>query len=128
MAIKKNRWYDQYPQLSEFIEGLRSKPKVRMNKLLRGMKKIITDYDPNLINKTVLNYPLGLERRWYDKDPLSWMTINALKFADETLRNNVIAYLKSDGSGMRVKKFIFGNLRKNKAEVKNIAVDQIPVK
>jgi len=108
MNHKRNRWYDSYPDLSELLEALKELDRGKMNIMLRNVKKIITDTDGDLINNTVMKYPLGIDRRWYDKDPLSWMTINALKFADDSLRKRVVA-------------FIAGEMRNSKRREKMIA-------
>ena len=58
------------------------------------IKDIIMDYDNELIDRHVLKFPMTYKRRWYDKDPYSWLIINALKYANEDLITDVILYLK----------------------------------
>ena len=96
MESKKNRWYDAYPELAELLEALKLLGQAEINFLLRDVKKIILDYDHELIDKTVIKYPLGIDRRWYDKDPLCWMTINALKFATPELRTLITEFLAEE--------------------------------
>ena len=52
------------------------------------------DYDNELIDRHVLEFPMTNRRRWYDKDPYSWLIINALKYANKDLITDVILYLK----------------------------------
>ena len=58
------------------------------------MKDIIIDYDYELFNRHVLEFSMTHNRRWYDKDPFSWLTINGLKYANKELLNKIITYLK----------------------------------
>lgn len=92
---KKNRWYDQHPKLGDLIEGLKELSRADRNRIFREMKQTMLAYDSEIINKTVMHYPLDLiNRRWYDKEPLSWMTINGLKFADDVLREQIVELLE----------------------------------
>jgi hypothetical protein len=109
---RKNRWYDAFPDLSDLLESLKELEKSELNALLRKIKKIILDYDHDLINRTVMSYPLGIDRRWYDKDPLCWMTINALKFADENLRNQVTDFLRTNRVRPRLESAMHTTVRK----------------
>ena len=52
------------------------------------------DYDNELIDRHVLKFPMTYKRRWYDKNPYSWVIINALKYANKDLITDVILYLK----------------------------------
>ena len=58
------------------------------------MKDIIIDYDYELLNRYVIEFPMTYNRRWYDKDPFSWLIINGLKYANKELLNKIITYLK----------------------------------
>jgi hypothetical protein len=90
----KNRWYDRYLDLGFHIERLKSLKKKERDKIILDIKDIIMDYDDKLIDRNVFDFSLSLKRRWYDKDPFSWMVINALLYADETLLNKVTDFLR----------------------------------
>ena len=51
---------------------------------------------PDLIDKYVMDFPMGLKRRWYDKDPFSWLIINSLKYANKNLLEKVTALIKEN--------------------------------
>jgi len=90
----KNRWYDKYPDLSRSLEELKGLKKQDRDKLIHGLKDIILDYDNELFDKHVLEFPMTYRRRWYDKDPFSWLVINALEYVDEDLITDIILYLE----------------------------------
>jgi hypothetical protein len=97
MHIEKNsRWYDVYPDFSEFLERLKDIPKKDRDKIILGMKDIILDFDSELFDRHVLEYPVNLKRRWYDRDPYSWLVVNALKYAEKELIQNTTIYLKKE--------------------------------
>ncbi len=90
----KNRWYDEIPELADFLEKIKEKDRTERDKVFVDIKNIIVGLDPELIDKHAMEFPLDLKRRWYDKDPISWMIINVLKYADEELIEKVIIYCK----------------------------------
>lgn len=90
-----NRWYDRYLDLGHHIERLKSLKKKERDKIILGMKDVIMDYDDELIDRHVIDFPLSFKRRWYDKDPFSWMVINALMYADKALLNKITDFLRS---------------------------------
>ena len=92
---KKNRWYDAYPDFSRALEWLKGLEKRDRDKAILDMKDMIMDYDDELIDRHVFQFPLTQKRRWYDKDPYSWLVINALKYAEKELLDRVTAYLKA---------------------------------
>jgi len=89
----KNRWYDKYPKLIKFIDKLKSLKKSKRDTIILGMQDIIMEHDSELIDKHVLEFPMTYRRRWYDRDPDSWLVINALKYADDNLLTDIILYL-----------------------------------
>jgi len=88
------RWYDAVPELREQIERLKHVDKDKRDKIFDGIKQLESDFDSKLIDCHVLEFPMNLRRRWYDQDPTSWLMINALKYADKSLLQRVIDYLK----------------------------------
>jgi hypothetical protein len=91
-----NRLYDKYLDLSYLIEKLKYLKKQERDKIISALKDLIMDYDNDFIGKHVLEFPLPNRRRWYDEDPLSWMVIHVLKYAEEDLLNKVNDFLKSN--------------------------------
>ncbi len=90
----KNRWYDKYPDLSDRMEKVKDLKKRERDIIILDINDRIMDYDNELINRHVLEFPMTYRRRWYDKDPYSWLIINALKYANKELITDVILYLK----------------------------------
>jgi len=98
-----NRWYDKHPELGLLLERLRILDLQDRERIIEGMKNLIVKYDEDLIDRYVLEFPLTLKRRWYDEDPISWMVINALKYVDEDLLENIIFYLREQLSKVKSK-------------------------
>ena len=96
------RWYDKYPELSDQFKVLSKISQKRLDAVLIGVKDIIKIYEPGLIDHSVLNFED--KRRWYDKDPYTWLIINALAHAKKRIIDRVIAYLKYSLKKFRAKK------------------------
>ncbi len=93
---KKNRWYDQYPELSKYIEQLKDESTEKKDIIFTKIKNLINKYNPDIINQNVMEFPMDIKRRWYDNDPFSWLIINSLKFASPKLLKKVTAILKKN--------------------------------
>ena len=91
-----NRWYDKHPELMELLGALRHSRDSEQERIIGGMKELIMGHDPELMDRWVLEFPLTTKRRWYDKNPYSWLVINSLKYADRRLVRGVIGYLKGE--------------------------------
>jgi hypothetical protein len=89
----KNRCFAKYPDLKESIDKLKYLNCQDRNKIIHGMKDLILHHDNELFDKYVIEFPFEYGRRWYDKDPYSWLVINSLKYADENLKADIIIYL-----------------------------------
>ncbi|MFW6138943.1 MAG: hypothetical protein ACOC7U_07205 [Spirochaetota bacterium] len=96
MSINENflRWYDTYLDLRSYIDRLRDLDKKERERIIDEIYHLITSYDENLIDEHVLSFPMSQRRRWYDKDPYSWMVINGLKYADERLLDKIVDRLR----------------------------------
>jgi len=90
----KNRWYDKYPELRKFIDDLKNMEKGERETIILDMQRMIMEYDNELIDRHVHEFPMTYRRRWYDKDPYSWLVINALEYVDDDLLTDIILYLK----------------------------------
>jgi hypothetical protein len=93
---KMGRWYDKHPQLARDLEKLKLLKRSTRISIARKLKKLVTTEAPGLIDKTVMNYPLTYKRRWYDADPLLWLTINGLSYCEEQLLHRAIERLRSE--------------------------------
>jgi hypothetical protein len=91
-----NRWYDRYPPLAALLERLKDQRRPDIVRIIRGLRDVIIVESPGLIDRTVMDFPLDMpeKRRWYDFDPLCWLTINAMRYCDETTIVRCIAYLR----------------------------------
>jgi hypothetical protein len=90
----KNRWYDKYPELRSLLDKLRELKKRKRDAIILEIKEIIKKCDECLFDKYIFEFPLSSQQRWYDKNPFSWLVINAMKYADEDLITDIILYLK----------------------------------
>ncbi len=91
-----NRCYDQYPPLATLLDQLKECNRSEILRIVRGLRDVIIVESPGLIDRTVFTYPLDQpeRRRWYDFDPICWLTINALRFCDEHTIVRCMAYLR----------------------------------
>ncbi|HUT65089.1 MAG TPA: hypothetical protein VMZ05_02960 [Spirochaetota bacterium] len=96
MKKPNGRWYDKHPELKQLLDVLKVSQISELEKVIGGMKELIMEHDPELMDRWVLEFPLTTKRRWYDKDPYSWLVINSLKYADRGLLRGVILYLKGE--------------------------------
>jgi hypothetical protein len=86
----ENRWYDNNPELRAFLYQLKMSDKTNQEIIFNDIKDIIMSYDSNLVEKHVMEFPLTEKRRWYDKDPYSWLAINSLKYLDSSAIDKII--------------------------------------
>lgn len=94
--MNERRWYDYNDNLSRCIEGLRSIPLFEQYRLVQGMMCLITEYQDDLLDRFVLNFPLEIENtQWYDHDPYLWLIINGLQYGNPQLHHQVAAYLSA---------------------------------
>lgn len=90
---RDKRWYDSC-ELGALIDKLEIMPKNERDILLIEMKNIIIDYDAEIVMNNIFDFPLQDRKRWYDMDPISWVVINVLKYANQELLDKIIAFLK----------------------------------
>ena len=87
--MSNKRWYDAYPDLSILFEKMKNIDKEKRENILTKIKDLIIEIEPHLIDDNVLSFPMNQKRRWYDKDPYSWLIINSLEYATIELINKV---------------------------------------
>jgi len=87
-----NRWYDQYPELAECLEGLKNMDHEMRDTMVRDILKLIRSRRPDLLEAgRSLEFPLDLHRRrWYDRDPYTWLAVNTLRLGNSALHASVI--------------------------------------
>ena len=97
MAKKKRggRWYDRYPKLADYLDKMQALTGSRRNTVIRGLRDLLVTRAPGLIDRTVTRYPLTYKRRWYDADPLCWLTINGISYAEPAVIVAATGYLKT---------------------------------
>jgi len=93
---KLKRWYDKDPELKKWIEKLKHTDEEKRNIILDGIKRLDSNFDSELIDRHVMEFPMEMKRRWYDQNPYCWLIINGLKYANEPLLKKVIVYLQKE--------------------------------
>lgn len=91
----KKRWYDSNPRLALLLNLLKKKDKDCRDKIINELKDIIIYYDNSLIDRNVVDFPMTEKRRWYDKDPYSWLVINSIEYADDELLPRITKHLSN---------------------------------
>jgi len=89
-----DRWYDYDDRLGHYLEGLRYIPSFKRLRLVQDMMWLITEYQEDLIDRFVLDFPLEVKNsQWYDGDPYLWLVINGLQYCNLQLHHQIAAYL-----------------------------------
>ncbi len=92
-----SRWYDKHEELAGYIESLEVMDKEKRDELLIGTISLIKQYDTDLLDNFVQEFPMEIyRRRWYDKDPNTWLVINGLEYAEPNLLEAVTEYLRKN--------------------------------
>ena len=94
MNHPKLRWYDKDEKLASLIEALKFINEKKVEIIMMHIKKLIDAEEPDLIDNNLDEYQL--RRRWYDKNPYTWLIINALKYASPKLTKEVVNCLIKD--------------------------------
>jgi len=91
---RRTRWYDRHVKLGKYLEALRNLTPRERNPIVRKLLDLIRTRQPSLVDENhAVEFPLDLyRRRWYDKEPLLWLLFNALRDADESLRDEVVGF------------------------------------
>ena len=99
---KGKRWYDGNPALSGCIEKLKTADREYVERLMTDIENIVMKHDASLFDKHVMEF--DIKRRWYDKNPYTWIIINSLRYASADLIDEVVAYLKKETMNLQGKK------------------------
>jgi len=91
---RAKRWYDNC-ELGKMIDALEKMSKNKRDMILVEMKNIIVDYDAEIVMNHIFDFPLQDRKRWYDMDPISWVVINVLKYANKELLDKIIVFLRN---------------------------------
>jgi hypothetical protein len=85
--FKARRWHDKDPVLRVALQKLAELPERQQEVLMMDLQRVIMKYDDRLIERNVSKF--SIRRRWYDKNPYTWLIINSLKYASPELREKV---------------------------------------
>ncbi len=89
------RWYDQYEVLTRSLEVLKGMSRKERHPLVKDVLTIIRKEAPEIIDDTVMDYPLDSHRRrWYDRDPYLWLMVNSLQYAEPSLVRKVAIFME----------------------------------
>ena len=89
------RWYDKNEKLAKQLENLTKAPVETKQKIIKGLLDIIQDSDQEFASRFKVPIDIDLwSRRDYDDEAATWIIINNLKFADESLLQKVTEYIE----------------------------------
>jgi hypothetical protein len=97
-----SRWYDDKKRLAKLLEELRTVHPKYSYDIVSGVLAILRQTDPDILNR--FEIPSDIERfnkRWYDEDPLYWLSLNSLKNADRAVLDKIEDFLESKFSSIR---------------------------
>ena len=91
------RWYDKNEKLAKQLDGLIKAPVETKQKIIKGLLDIIQGLDQEFANRFKVPIDIDLwSRRDYDDEAATWIVINNLKFADESLLQKVTEYIEKE--------------------------------
>ena len=101
--IKKSggRWYDRHAPLALLLEELKGRRKRQITGIMKKLKAMIEEEYPGMIDKHALDYPVTYKRRWYDSDPIWWLTINSLQHTDVAFILKTVIFLERELHGFQ---------------------------
>lgn len=91
------RWYDKNEKLAKQLENLTKAPVETKQKIIKGLLDIIQDSDQEFASRFKVPIDIDLwSRRDYDDEAATWIIINNLKYADESLLQKVTEYIEKE--------------------------------
>ncbi len=91
------RWYDKHEKLGRNIDQMKEMDKPQLDRILRGIFEEIKGFNPTLLDDFVLDFPMDMyQKRWYDKDPYLWLTINGLSYGNKDLWDAVAFWMEQE--------------------------------
>jgi hypothetical protein len=95
--MNKKRWYDKDKELAKYLDNLVKIHPDNELKVINGLLEIIRQNNPDILNKFTIPHDIeNWHKRWYDNNPIFWLTINSLKYADEKLLKKISDYLEKE--------------------------------
>ena len=82
-----NRWYDRDPTLADAIEGLKDLDARSLDRVMAEVERVIVARDETLLERYVDRFEV--RRRWYDRNPYTWLIVNSLQFAPKDVVDEV---------------------------------------
>ena len=91
------RWYDKNEKLAKQLNNLTKAPVETKQKIIKGLLDIIQDSDKEFASrfKGAIDIEHG-RRRVYVDEAATWIIINNLKYADESLLQKVTEYIEKE--------------------------------
>ena len=90
-----NRWYDKHEKLGHHIDLMKGMSPSQRDRILQGILELIKDNNPTLLDDFVLDFPIDIyQKRWYDKDPYLWITVNGLSFGNKDIWDSVATWME----------------------------------
>ena len=89
------RWYDKDKRLARQLDAFMKVHPRYSYTIVQGLLDLIKAAQPDILQRFTI--PSDVEqwcRRWYDKDPVFWIVLNGLKYANEELLRRVASYLE----------------------------------
>jgi hypothetical protein len=97
MPKKQKRWYDRDMKLAKQLDVLMKVHPKDEYRVLSGLLDLVRGSNPEILNRFIIPSDIDTwNRRWYDKDPIYWLVLNGLKYADDTLLKTVADYLEKE--------------------------------
>ena len=91
------RWYDKNEKLAKQLNNLTKAPVETKQKIIKGLLDIIQDSDEEFASRFKVPIDIDLwSRRDYDDEAATWIIINNLKYADESLLQKVTEYIDKE--------------------------------
>ena len=91
------RWYDKNENLAKQLDALIKAPLETKQKIIKGLLDIIQDSDQEFASRFKVPIDVDLwSRRDYDDEAATWIIINNLKYADESLLQKVTEYIEKE--------------------------------
>lgn len=96
MKAIDRRWYDKNKMLARQIDRLANVHPEKKYSVIDDLMSLVAKSQPDILHRFTI--PTDIERwhrRWYDKDPVYWLVINSLKYADDELLEKAAKFLEN---------------------------------
>jgi len=88
------RWYDNDATLAASLDGLASAPPAHRQQAVQRALALLESLDAGVLERHIDHFPLSAQRRrWYDRDPETWLLFNGLRHTDRGCQHAVARIL-----------------------------------